>query len=154
MDRYESARSYVYSKFARLYNPSLMEAAFTHTSSVDNFITLLAISRKIPLETAKIAALFHDFARFAENCPARDHARLSSLYAHRYLTDCRNFSTQEIDSICYAIADHSKKAEFSQDLLTEALKDADVLASFAENPETEFDPVRSKRLLAAGRDLS
>ncbi len=153
MNRYEAARTYVYSHFSKLYNPDLMESAYTHTSSVDNFITLVSLSRKLPLELAKIAALFHDFARYADNCPARDHARLSSLHAHKYLVSTGDFETSEIDDICYAIASHSKKSDFSDDPLAEALKDADVLAEFVQDPHTEFDPIRSKRLVQAGRDL-
>ncbi len=154
MQRYEKARSYVYSRYSKIYNDTIHERAFTHTSSVDNFMTLLAISHSLPIEIAKIAALFHDYATFAHNCPSKDHARLSSLHAYHYLSETQEFSTNEIDEICYAIAQHSKKSEFSDDPLAEALKDADVFAEFVEEPHTKFDPVRSKRLLKAGRDLA
>lgn len=108
MQRYEKARSYVYSRYSKIYNDTIHERAFTHTSSVDNFMTLLAISRSLPIEIAKIAALFHDYATFAHNCPSKDHARLSSLHAYHYLSETQEFSTNEIDEICYAIAQHSK----------------------------------------------
>lgn len=153
LNRYEQARNYVYSHYARLYNPALMEAAFTHTSSVDNFVTLLALSRSLPVELAKIAALFHDFARYMDNCPSKDHARLSSLHAHHYLSETGMFETSEIDDISYAIANHSRK-ERQDDPLSEALKDADLMARFAENLELPESASNRKRLMEAAEDLN
>ncbi len=62
------------------------------------------------LERAKVAALFHDYAQFIDNCPHSQHAKLSSLHAYKYLKECGLFKTTEIDDITYAIRQHSKKS--------------------------------------------
>lgn len=152
MKRYEEARNYVYGEYQKIFNPVIHQAAFTHTSSVDNFITLLAISRDVDVELAKICALFHDFAKFADNCPAKDHARLSSLHAHKYLVSTKTFSIADIDEICYAINQHSDKDRVDSPL-AECLKDADVMARFVEDPLKEMSPSRKERMFAAVRDL-
>lgn len=152
MERYEKARDFVYREFQKIHNPVIHMDAFSHTNSVDVFSSLLAISRGINVEQAKICALFHDFAKYADNCKEKDHARLSSLHAHKYLTHSKDFSIADIDEICFAINAHSDKGKVDTPL-AEVLKDADVWARFIENPEQDLSPERRKRLLAAAGDL-
>lgn len=152
MQRYEDAKDYVYGEYQKILNPAIQREAFIHTASVDNFATLLAISRDVDVELAKIAALFHDFAKYADSCPVKDHARLSSLHAHKYLTSKKTFSIADIDEICYAINQHSDKLK-TDGPLAEVLKDADVMARFVENPYIQMTPARQKRMLAAAADL-
>ena len=152
LNRYETVKAYVYEQYARIANESLRIAAITHTSMVDTCITLLAITRSIPLERAKIAALFHDYAQYIDNCKHSEHARLSSLYAHQYLAQTKNYKVIEIDDICFAIGQHSKK-EIYDSPLCELLKDADVLARFLENPDMELKGIRKQRLLDACADI-
>ena len=134
------------------YNEDLKVAALTHTASVDLSITFIAMARGTNLERAKVAALFHDYAQFIDNCPHSQHAKLSSLHAYKYLKESGLFKTTEIDDITYAIRQHSKKESFDSPLC-EALKDADVLARFLENPEKEITGMKRQRLLNACADI-
>lgn len=152
MERYEKIKDFVYSQYAKITYEPLRIAAITHTSGVDTCITFLAIARGIKPEKAKIAALLHDYAQFIENCPHSQHAKLSSLFAYKYLHETKLFKVNEIDDICFAISQHSKKNQFDSPLC-ELLKDADVLARFLENPEIELNDIKRQRLLDACADL-
>lgn len=153
MNRYEIVKDFVYSKYAKITYEPLRIAAITHTSGVDTCITFLAISRGIKPEKAKIAALLHDYAQFVENCPHAQHASLSSIFAHKYLKETGLFKVNEIDDICFAISEHSKKDQYDSPLC-ELLKDADVLARFLENPDQELTGIRKQRLLDAFADIN
>lgn len=151
--KYEAVKDYVYGRFAKIYYEPMRIAAFTHTNSVDDCITLLAISRNVNIESAKICALFHDFAQYAENCSHEEHARLSSIMASKYMEQSGLFSQPQIDEISFAIACHSQKNKYHSPL-AEALKDADILARYLENPtKPPTDPMKKQRLLDACADL-
>lgn len=153
MKRYERVKDHVYGQFNTIYNELLRTNAMVHTTTVDNCITLLAISRGINIEIAKICALLHDYSQYAENCGHADHARMSSIHAHNFLTASELFKISEIDEICYAISQHSKKSQYDSPLC-EVLKDADVLAHFLEDPEQTFIGIKRERLLRACADLN
>jgi len=153
MERYQRIKDHVYGKFNAIYNEILRANAMTHTNAVDNFITFLAISRNLNLELCKICALFHDFSQYTQNCPHSEHARMSAIYAHNFLSETNLFKISEIDEICYAISQHSKKGQYDSPLC-EALKDADVLAHFLEDPTKQFEGIKRERLLNACADLS
>lgn len=152
MDRYEKVKDYVYSQYGKISYEPMRTAAYTHTAMVDASITLIAMARNIRLERAKIAAIFHDYAQFVDNCPHSRHAELSSIYCHNYLEQTGDFKMIEIDDICFAISQHSKKDEYDN-ALCEALKDADVLARFLEHPDKEITGVKKERLLKASSDI-
>ena len=153
LQRYEKAKAYVYEQFAKINNEPLRIAALTHTAMVDSCITLLAISRSSALEKAKIAALFHDYAQYIDNCAHSELARLSSLHAHQYLTQAKEFKVYEVDDICFAIAQHSKKEIFDSPLC-ELLKDADILARFLEDPNKPLTGIARQRLIDALADIN
>lgn len=153
MHRYQIVKDYVYTEYSKINNTSMRVAALTHTAQVDSCITLLAMVRNQNIETAKVAAIFHDFAQYTQNCPHKDHARLSSILASRYLNESDLFEVSEIDDICFAIAQHSKKELFDSPIC-ELLKDADLLARFLENPNMELHGIKKQRLLDACADLS
>ena len=152
LERYEKVKEYVYGQYAKIYNEDLKIAALTHTANVDLSITFIAMARGTNLERAKVAALFHDYAQFIDNCPHSQHAKSSSLHAYKYLKECGLFKTTEIDDITYAIRQHSKKESFDSPLC-EALKDEDVLARFLENPEKPLVGMKRQRLLNACADI-
>lgn len=153
MERYQFVKDHVYGSFQKIDNEMLRTTAMTHTNSVDNCITLLAISRGLSLELAKIAALLHDFAQYTQNCPHKDHARLSALYAHQFLENSKKFKMREIDEITYMIGQHSYKNHIDSPMC-ELLKDADVLARFMEDPYQMFTGSKKERLLNACADLN
>ena len=152
LERYEKVKDYVYTQYAKIYNDNLKIAALTHTNGIDLAITLIAMARGTNLERAKVAALFHDYAKYIDNCPDNQHAKLSSLHAYKYLKESGLFKTTEIDDITYAIRQHSNKDSFDSPLC-EALKDADVFARFMENPETPITGIKRQRLLNACADI-
>ncbi|MGI6510846.1 MAG: HD domain-containing protein [Catenisphaera adipataccumulans] len=152
-DRYETVREYVYGEYSKIGSRAFRVAAITHTSAVDTCITLLAMSRNSKIEKAKIAALLHDFAQYTQNCAHSEHARLSSILAHKYLSSTHLFKVYEIDDICYAIAQHSHKESYDSPLC-ELLKDADIMARFLENPNMELTGIKKQRLLDACADLN
>ena len=152
LTRYEKAKAFVYERFAKIHNEPLRIAAISHTAMVDSCVTLLAITRSISVEKAKIAALFHDYAQYIDNCAHSEHARLSSLHAHQYLSQSKEFKVYEIDDICFAIAQHSKKELFDSPLC-ELLKDADILARFLENPDKPPTGIKRQRLIDALADI-
>lgn len=152
MNRYEIVKDYVYSQYAKIQYEPLRIAAISHTSQVDVCVTFLSISRGIKPEKAKIAALLHDYAQYMDNCPHNKHASLSSIYAHKYLTETKMFKVNEIDDICFAIGQHSKK-EIYDSPLCELLKDADILARFLENPNMELKGIKKQRVLDACADI-
>lgn len=153
LHRYLTIKDYVYSKYSGIYNEPLRIAAVAHTAQVDVCITQLALARNENIELAKIAAVFHDFAQYTENCAHDEHARLSSILASRYLLETKLFKTSEIDDIAFAIAQHSKKDMYDSPL-AELLKDADVLARFFEDPTKPLAGKRKQRLLDAVADIS
>lgn len=152
MERYEKAKNYVYAQYSKITYEPLRTAAYTHTAMVDASITLIAMARNIRLERAKISAVFHDYAQFVDNCPHNTHAQLSSTYCHNYLESTNEFQRVEIDDICFAISEHSKKDKYDSPLC-EALKDADVLARFLENPDIKLTGVKKERLLKTCQDI-
>ena len=153
MKKYEIVKDYVYSQYSKISYEPLKTAAYTHTAMVDASITLLAISRNIRIERAKICALFHDYAQYIDNCAHSEHARLSSLHAHQYLTQAKEFKVYEVDDICFAIAQHSKKEIFDSPLC-ELLKDADILARFLEDPNKPLTGIARQRLIDALADIN
>ena len=93
LERYEKVKEYVYSQYAKIHNEDLKVSALTHTASVDLSITFIAMARGTNLERAKVAALFHDYAQFIDNCPHSQHAKLSSLHAYKYLKESGLFKS-------------------------------------------------------------
>lgn len=152
LQRYEIIKDYVYTKYTKIYNETLRQEALTHTAQVDTCITLLAMSRGKDIEMAKIIALFHDFAQFTQNCKHEEHARLSSILANKYLTETGLFKTNEIDDICFAIAQHSQKNVYDSPYC-ELIKDADIMARFFTDPTMELKGNRKQRLLDACDDI-
>ena len=152
MKKYEIVKDYVYSQYSKISYEPLKTAAYTHPAMVDASITLLAISRNLRIERAKICALFHDYAQFVDNCPHDQHAKLSSLYCSQFLRQTELFKINEIDDICYAISRHSFKNKYDSPLC-ETLKDADVMARFLENPECELSDIEKQRLFKATADI-
>ena len=152
MEKYEVVKNYVYGQYAKIAYEPLKSAAYSHTAMVDASITMLAMARNLRVERAKIAAIFHDYAQFVDNCPHARHAELSAIYCHNYLEQTGLFKMIEIDDICFAISQHSKKDEYDN-ALCEALKDADVMARFLENPDKELTGIKKERLLKAFKDI-
>lgn len=145
MRRYEIIKDYVYGKYLKIYNSVIKQNAIVHTAMVDSNAALLAYVRKQDIELAKIAALLHDYAQFVDNCPHKEHARLSAQFAQLYLQETELFSEAEINDISEAIRLHSNKDRIDSPLC-EIIKDADVMARFLEDPSRTMSPAKEQRL--------
>lgn len=143
-ERYEKIHDLIVEEFQTIYNHTLRTYAIEHTSMVDAYITLIASSRGLDVELAKVCAVLHDYFKFTRNMPL-EHALKGSKIARTVLTDSKLFSPDEINMVVHAIQEHSNKDQQSEQL-DEALKDADVLASWSENPAQPLSPVRQSRL--------
>lgn len=152
MDRYQPLADQVFLEYSQLYHTSMRIMAISHTTSVIQWITALAISRHHSVELARIAALFHDYASYTQNCGHEQHAKFSSLLAVQFLEKTGQFKQYEIDNIAFAIRVHSKKDQ-EDSPFCELLKDADLLASYMEDPDQPLTPSQSRRLLHALQSL-
>ena len=144
MRRYEIIKDYVYGKYLSIYNPVIKQNAIVHTAMVDSNAALLAYVRHQDIELAKIAALLHDYAQFVDNCPHKDHARLSAEFAETYLRQSGLFDQTEIQQVAQAIRFHSDKDRIDSELC-EIIKDADVMARFLEDPSHAMSPAKEQR---------
>ncbi len=143
-DRYEKIHDLIEEEFQTIYNHTLRTYAVEHTTMVDAYITLIASSRGLDVELAKVCALLHDYFKFTRNMPL-EHALRGSKIARTVLTDSKLFTPDEINMVVHAIEEHSNKDRRSEKM-DEALKDADVLASWCENPAKPLSPSRQIRL--------
>jgi HD superfamily phosphodiesterase len=152
MSRYIAARDYVYTKFNQIYNENFRQAAFIHVVGVDTMAALIASSRNLNVELAKIAAVFHDYSSFVENVPHDDHAFKSMLACQQWMKESNLFEPEEIDEVCFAIEQHSRKQTFDSPL-AECLKDADIMAHFTENPCYPYGGIKKQRIMDAMSDI-
>lgn len=151
-ERYEKIAQSVFEEYSQIYYAPLRIQAIRHTTLVDGWITLLAGQRHLDLELAKISAILHDIAKYSENC-TRNHARIGSQLAQNRMLEMDEFSPVEIEQARVAILHHSDKDHIDAPL-DEALKDADILASWSVDPSQPLDPVREKRLIRLKKELN
>lgn len=146
--RYQNLRNRMYDAYADIPWQPLRAEALSHTSAVETASLLLCAREefsKVDPELAGAAALLHDCARFLDNVPSKDHARLSAVRAEAILKEEGTWNPSEIDVITRAIASHSKKSWIGEDY-SEVLKNADVAARCASGVFDEADPFVEKRI--------
>ncbi len=97
-----------------------------HSSSVIQLARLLAQKRGVDEELAVVAAALHDIHVIVHGT-YEDHALLGGRIARKILEGTGDFSPSEINRIVRAIENHSDKHVYSEDKLSELIKDADVL---------------------------
>ncbi|MEY8309174.1 HD domain-containing protein [Erysipelotrichaceae bacterium 51-3] len=151
-ERYEKIHDLVMKEFGNIYNKNLYTYAVAHTSMVDAYITLIARSRGLDVELAKVCAVLHDYFKFTRNM-AYEHALRGASAAKKMLDESGLFTRTETETITHAIAEHSNK-ERTGEMMDEALKDADVLASWAENPAKSLSATREARLELLKEELN
>lgn len=144
LERYEKLHEKVFGEYAQIYYVPLKTEAISHTALVDGFVTWLGTERHQNVELLKIAALLHDYARFAQN-QLGHHAQKSAGAARVILEERNEFTPAEIEKVCRAIAHHSDKDRIDSPF-EDTLKDADVLASWTQNPTMPLSDCRQARL--------
>lgn len=143
----------IFKQYAKIYNDTLREFALDHSARVDAFMELLCVKRHLPRDLGKAAAVLHDAAKFLDNHP-KEHAKLGAIKARTILEETKDYSADEIDLICEAIANHSNKT-IHQDPFSEALKDADALWSASPSDDLSkkwTDRIQSALIELAGND--
>lgn len=86
---------------------------------------ILAQKRNLDVELSEIICVLHDIYAIVEG-KYKDHARLGAELARKILSETKEFTQEEIDTITQAIAHHSEKEVYTQSPYVELAKDADV----------------------------
>jgi uncharacterized protein len=96
-----------------------------HTSGCCQIGRILAEKRELNIELVEIIAVLHDVSVITTG-NYKDHATRSSKIAEKILKNSGDFKSQEIKTICEAIANHSAKDEYTKKPYVELAKDLDV----------------------------
>lgn len=144
MKRLQKLKERLLDEFGTIQYRPLKREAVNHTLGVESWMEILCQKRDLPALSCRAAALLHDCARFLDNASARDHARKGAIRAEKLLSEL-GWPDEEIETIVQAVGHHSDK-DYKDDPIDEALKDADVLARFMDNPLEGLDDKRLKRL--------
>lgn len=144
MRRLQELKEGILDQYEKIHYLPLKKEAINHTLGVESWMEILCQKRKLPCLAARAAALLHDCARFLDNASPKDHAKAGAIRARKILEEA-SWPEEEIELITRAIRHHSDKG-YEDDPLDEALKDADTLARFMDNPLEEISPKRLKRL--------
>ena len=151
MERCQRLSKRILDDFHAIALPTLRHEAIIHTVSTANAATMLAMHRHLDRALCVAAAWLHDIALYTKNCRHGIHGEQSAELAVPYLEDA-GFSTPEIEQITTAIRHHSHK-ERTDDLLSELLKDADILGRYLQDGQVPADPHRHQRLIHVMKTL-
>ncbi len=108
------------------------EKAFFHSLQVCSLCKKMALEQHLDLEIAGIMGLFHDYSQFIYHSSFQ-HAQHSATLLEDLLNKTSLDSSKQ-HIILTAIKNHSNK-ERTDDIYSELLKDADVLAQYLEEPD-------------------
>lgn len=86
---------------------------------------ILAQKRNLDVEISEIICVLHDIYAIFEG-KYKDHGRLGAESARRILSETKEFTAEEIETITKAIAHHSEKEVYTDNPYVELAKDADV----------------------------
>lgn len=96
-----------------------------HSSGCCQIARILAQKRNLDVEIAEVSSILHDIYVIVEG-KYKDHAKLGAPIAKEILEEIGGFSQKEIEKITSAVAHHSEKDIYSDDLYVELVKDVDV----------------------------
>jgi len=125
--------------WARFYLP--------HMYAVSNFALMIAEKRGLDPELAAMIGLLHDIHSLLTQSTEK-HAKYGSELAREILAEMNLVGEEEMDIICTAIKNHSKKRSV-HDEYSELAKDADVLSHYYHDgfcPAIEKDRARLEAL--------
>jgi len=104
-----------------------------HSAGCCQIGRILAQKRGLDVELAEIACILHDIYVIVEG-KYEEHAKRGAEVARKMLEESGDFNSKEIGLIAEAVAHHSEKQVYSNDLYAELVKDADVFdCSLYEN---------------------
>lgn len=131
MDRIHAVENMAYTILEEIGDDVEKMEAVAHLSAVAKFSFMLASKRSCDAELAYIAGILHDLYAFTHE--RKEHAFHGATLATGVLKSLNIFTDDEIDAVATAIRHHSDKKR-SHDMLSEILKDADVLDHFLSDP--------------------
>lgn len=132
MDRITCVQLYVNRLLDTITDAEEHRTAAVHLYGVAGYAALLAIRRGYSAELATVSGLLHDISTYATG-ESKNHAGRSAAMARTCMKGSSQFTQEEMDAVCSAIAHHSDKDKV-QAPLDEVLKDADVLHHCLHNP--------------------
>lgn len=141
MNRYENLKNIFYQTIEENCHGIYKQKAYFHSLSVSTLCQKLALEKDLDIELAAIMGLFHDYAQFIHHS-SFNHAKRSGEMIVPLLDD---FNDNERQMITQAIVHHSDKARID-DMYSEILKDADVLAQYFAEPDIILKADSQKRL--------
>ena len=121
------------------------EHHLVHLFGVAQAAVMLARRRGADPELAYAAALLHDLYAYRAGT-YEDHARLGADLAGEILRELKLFSPEEERMICQAIARHDDTEVFSECVLDEVLKDADLIQNHLSRPAWDAARERDRRV--------
>lgn len=143
MNRYETLKNIFYKSIEEKSHGMYKKEAYFHSLKVSAICQYLALQLDLDIELAGIIGLYHDYSTYI-NQTSFDHATHSSLLIKEILTQLQ-WSHESIEVIVAAIKNHSHK-ERIDDVYSELIKNADVLAQYLEEPNKQFNEDYQKRL--------
>ncbi|WP_077609755.1 HD domain-containing protein [Clostridium sp. Marseille-P2415] len=147
MNRIEKVREYVDIVLLNMSDPAERRCGYLHLYGVSQACAMIAIKRSENVELATIAGMLHDIYSYS-TLDTKDHAHKGSLMAREILNSLCIFDSKEIDMICSAIYNHSRKG-VRHSSFDEVLIDADVMQHCLYNPlldVAEHEKVRFENL--------
>jgi len=97
-----------------------------HLDEVADYAGMIAEKRGLDVELARMSGMLHDIHTLTEGYVS-GHAKHCVVIARDLLSDAGIVDEDELETICTAIANHSKKRRVD-DVYSEVLKDADTLS--------------------------
>jgi len=86
---------------------------------------ILAQKRNLDAELSEVICVLHDIYAIVSG-KYKDHAKLGAELVRKILSETKEFTQEEIDTITEAIAHHSEKEIYTDNSYVELVKDADV----------------------------
>lgn len=143
MNRYEQLKELFYQTIEEKCFGIYKQKAYFHSIQVCTLCQIYAKERHLDIELASIIGLFHDYSQFI-NHSSFNHAVISSEMTARILNDY-TFTDEEKNIIVTAIRLHSDKHKID-DVYSELIKDADIMAKYYEDPQFVFKEIENKRI--------
>ena len=132
-------RSILDDEIKKIEDEEQKRCAYVHLYGVGQAAAFLAMKRGFGrefAELAEIAGMLHDYAKYV--CNEEDyHAEKSSRHARLILEKGKVFPLEDIDIVCDAIYNHSRKQEIGN-AFCEVIKDADEMQHFFRNPTENY----------------
>jgi len=143
MNAYEQLKEVFYINIEEKCHGIYKRRAYFHSIQVCSLCQKMALDQNLNLEIAGIMGLFHDYSQFI-NHSSFQHAHQSAEMLEKLFQET-SLDQLEQHIILTAIRNHSDK-ERIDDVYSEILKDADVLAQYLEEPDRVFKVAYQQRL--------